>query len=99
MYNPQLAEVRYIDHLFSIYIKSMGRHTVCRLEEREHPTAEKPTIEFVNGIFNPSDRFERKFAEQDSKLNEINDTLRRLANDDDNNKTITESSREFPREL
>jgi hypothetical protein len=77
----------------------MGKHTVCRLEEREHPTAEKPTIEFVNDIFNPSDRFERKFAEQDSKLNEINDTLRRLANDDDNNKTITESSREFPREL
>jgi hypothetical protein len=77
----------------------MGRHTVCRLEEREHPTAEKPTIEFVNDIFNPSDRFERKFAEQDSKLNEINDTLRKLANDDDNNKTITESSREFPREL
>ena len=97
MYNPQLAEVRYIAHLFSIYIKSMGKHTVCRLEEREHPTAEKPTIEFVNDIFNPSDRFERKFAEQDSKLNEINDTLRRLANDD-NNKTITESSREFPRE-
>jgi len=75
----------------------MGKHTVCRLEEREHPTAEKPTIEFVNDIFNPSDKFERKFAEQDSKLNEINDTLRRLANDD-NNKTIAESSREFPRE-
>jgi hypothetical protein len=60
MYNPQLAEVRYIDHLFSIYIKSMGKHTVCRLEEKEHPTAEKPTIEFVNDIFNPPDRFERK---------------------------------------
>jgi hypothetical protein len=75
----------------------MGKQTVCRLEEREHPTAEKPTIEFVNDIFNPSDKFERKFAEQDSKLNETNDTLRRLANYD-NNKTITESSREFPSE-
>ena len=75
----------------------MGKHTVCRLEERKHPSAEKPAIEFLNDTFNPSDRFERKFAEQDSKLNEINDTLRRLANDD-SNKTITESSREFPRE-
>ena len=72
----------------------MGKHTVCRLEERKHPTAEKPAIEFVNDTFNPSDRFERKFAEQDSKLNEINDTLRRLANNN-SNKTITESSQQI----
>ena len=71
-------QVRYLDHLFSMYIKSMGKHTVCRLEERKHPAAEKPAIEFVNDIFNPSDRFERKFAEQDSKLNEVNDSLKRL---------------------
>jgi hypothetical protein len=55
----------------------MGKHTVCRLEQRKHP-AEKPAIDFINDIFNPSDRFERKFAEQDSKLNEVNDTLKVL---------------------
>ena len=72
------VQVRHLDHLFSIYIKSMGKHTVCRLEERKHPVAEKPAIEFVNDIFNPSDRFERRFAEQDSKLNEVNESLKRL---------------------
>jgi hypothetical protein len=36
-------QVRHLDHLFSIYIKSMGKDTVCRLEERKHP-AEKPAI-------------------------------------------------------
>lgn len=87
------VQVRYIDHLFSIYIKSMGKHTVCRLEERKHPTTKRPSIEFVNDIFNPSDRFEGRFAEQDSKLNEINDTLRRLGNN--NSMTIAESSQQI----
>lgn len=87
------VQVRYTDHLFSIYIKSMGKHTVCRLEERKHPTTKRPSIEFVNDIFNPSDRFEGRFAEQDSKLNEINDTLRRLGNN--NSMTIAESSQQI----
>ena len=31
------VQVRHLDHLFSVYVKSMGKHTVCRLEERKHP--------------------------------------------------------------
>jgi hypothetical protein len=86
------VQIRYLDNLFSIYIKSMGKDTVCRLEERKHP-AEKPAIEFVNDIFNPLDRFEARFSEQDSKLNEITDKLTRLV--DDNSRTITESSQQI----
>jgi hypothetical protein len=53
-------------------------NTVCRLEDRKHP-AEKPAIEFVNNTFNPSGRYERGwFLDLDSKLNEVNDTLKML---------------------
>jgi hypothetical protein len=30
------VQVKHLDHLFSIYIKSMGKDTVCRVEERKH---------------------------------------------------------------
>jgi hypothetical protein len=62
------------------------------VEERKHP-AKKPAPEFINDIFNPLDRFESRLAEQDSKLNEINDKLTRLANNND--KTLTESSQQI----
>ena len=52
--------------------------TVCRLEERKHP-AEKPAVQFVDDTFNPSGRYERGwFVDLDSRLNEVNDTLKRL---------------------
>ena len=35
-------QVKYMDHLFSLYIKSMGKDTVYRIEERKHP--HKPAI-------------------------------------------------------
>jgi hypothetical protein len=60
-------QVRHLDHLFSVYVKSMGRHTVCRLEERKH-SAEKPAIEFVNDIFNPIGRLEKQIAEIEKKV-------------------------------
>jgi hypothetical protein len=81
------VQVRHLDHLFSIYIKSMGKDTVCRVEERKH-SARKPA-EFINDIFNPLDGFESRLAEQDSKLNEINDKITRLANNTD--RTVTGS--------
>ena len=52
--------------------------TVCRLEERKHP-AEKPAVQFVDDTFNPSGRYERGwFVDLDSRLNEVNDTLKVL---------------------
>jgi hypothetical protein len=82
-------QFRHLNHLFIIYIKSMGKDTVCRVEERKH-LAKKPAPEFINDIFNPLDRFESRLEEQDSKLNEINDKITRLAKNND--RTVTESS-------
>ena len=73
------VQVKHLDHIFSIYIKSMGKDTVCRVEQRKH-LAGKPVIEVINDILNPLDRFERKFIEHDTKLDEIKDTLTRLVN-------------------
>jgi hypothetical protein len=44
--------VRHLDHLFRVYIKSMGKDTVCRVEEIKHP--KKKVIEAINEIFNPT---------------------------------------------
>jgi hypothetical protein len=76
-YTGTKIQVRHLDHLFIIYIKSMGKDTVCRLEERKHP-ANKPAVEFINETFNPLDRIERLFTNHDNKLNEISDNLNRL---------------------
>jgi len=55
------VQVKHIDHLFSIYIKSMGKDTVCRVEERKHPN--QSAIEFINDVFNPVERVEKQVAE------------------------------------
>jgi hypothetical protein len=31
------VQVKHLDHFFRIYIKSMGKETVCRIEESLHP--------------------------------------------------------------
>jgi hypothetical protein len=49
-------QVKHLDHLFRIYVKSIGKDTVCRIEESKHP--EKPAIEFISDVFNPPERFE-----------------------------------------
>ncbi|MBV9179097.1 MAG: hypothetical protein JO297_18865 [Nitrososphaeraceae archaeon] len=71
----------------------IGKDTVCRVRQRRYSTKKKPTPESINDILNPLNRFESRLlvlAEQDSKLNEINDKLTRLA--DNNDRIVTESS-------
>ena len=62
------VQVRHLDHLFSVYVKSMGEHTVCRLEERKHP-AEKTAVEFINDIFNPVEQIEKHLRKIDAAIN------------------------------
>ena len=50
------VQLKHLDHLFRIYIKSMGKDTVCRVEESKRP--KKPAIEFINDVFNPAERFD-----------------------------------------
>lgn len=55
------VQVKHLDHLFSIYIKSIGKDTVCRVEERKHPN--QSAIEFINDVFNPFERVEKQIAQ------------------------------------
>jgi hypothetical protein len=45
-------QVKHLNDLFRIYIKSMGEHTVCRVEKSMHPPSQKSAIEVINDIFN-----------------------------------------------
>lgn len=62
-------QVKHLDQLFSIYIKSMGKDTVCRVEERKslkHTLA----IESINRIFNPFEAIENH-SSLEKKLDQI----------------------------
>ena len=61
--------VKHLDHLFSIYIKSMHEDTTCRVEERKHPN--QSAIEFINDVFNPVERVEKQLAEIGRKIDRI----------------------------
>jgi len=60
-YTGLKIQVKHMDHLFSIYIKSMGNDTVYRVEERKHP--HKPAVDFINDVFNPIEKFEKLVSE------------------------------------
>lgn len=66
-------QVKHLDHLFRIYIKSMGRDTVCRVEEERRYN--RPAIEAINDIFNPYERVEKELAAQRKILHQIRDKL------------------------
>jgi hypothetical protein len=72
------VQVKHLDHLFSIYIKSMGKDTVCRIEERKHPSTSP--IEFINDVFNPVERVEKQVAENTKKVDKIIGLLEKFAN-------------------
>jgi hypothetical protein len=60
-------QVKHLDHVFRIYIKSMGKDTVCRVEENKQP--KKPPIEAIDNIFNPYERIQKQIAEIQRMLN------------------------------
>jgi hypothetical protein len=67
------VQVRHFDHLFRIYIKSMSKDTVCRVDESCAPN--KSVIQAINDILNPC---ERSFIEQNKILVELRDQLHKL---------------------
>ena len=69
-------QVKHLDHLFRIYIKAMGKDTVCRVEENKHP--KKRAVEFINDVFNFQEKVEDYLREYDKKLDEIIGILRIL---------------------
>lgn len=70
------VQVKHLDHLFSIYIKSMGKDTVCRVEERKHPNISP--IEFINDVFNPVEKVEKQIAEYAKKVDKAIGLLEKI---------------------
>jgi hypothetical protein len=62
-------QVKHLDHLFRIYIKSLEKDTVCRVEENKHP--KKRAVEFINDIFNPMEKIERQLAGISDRLDKL----------------------------
>jgi hypothetical protein len=75
------VQVKHLDHLFSIYIKSMGKDTVCRVEERKQPSTSP--IEFINDVFNPVERVEKQVAENTKKIDKVIGILERFDSSND----------------
>src|SRR5215468_10853734 len=71
------VQVKYFDHLFRIYIKSMGKETVARVEESLHP--KKSALETINDIFNPMEKVEKQIAVLNSKISAIYDMVSKLS--------------------
>lgn len=65
-------QVKYLCHLFRIYIKSKGKETVCRVEE-SISSKDKSVVEVINDILNPSERLEKQIAELDKKVIQLID--------------------------
>ena len=57
----KVSDGKHMNHLFSLYIKSMGNDTVYRVEERKYP--HKPAIDFINDVLNPIEKFEKLVSE------------------------------------
>jgi hypothetical protein len=64
-------QVRHLDHLFRIYVKSMGRNTIQRIEE-ERRFHNKPYIEVLNDTFNPNEKTQKLLYQILDKLGELN---------------------------
>lgn len=62
-------QVKHLDHLFRIYIKALGKDTVCRIEENKQP--KKRAVEFVNDVFNPMEKIERKLSSISERLDKL----------------------------
>jgi hypothetical protein len=61
-------QVKHLTHLFRIYFKSMGKETVCRVEESCTSKGSTNAIETINTILNPCERLEKKIDKMMERL-------------------------------
>ena len=78
-------QVKHLDHLFRIYIKSIGKDTVCRIEESCN--ANRPVIQAISEVFNPTnEKIEKQDIEERRQLSEIHNMLSQLVKGQKNTK-------------
>jgi len=63
-------QVRHAFHLFRIYIKAKGQDSLFRVEE-SITLKNKPVIEAITDIFNPTERLEKRIAELAGAVNHL----------------------------
>jgi hypothetical protein len=73
-------QVKHMDHLFRIYIKSMGEKRVCRIEESLTCNASKDgkssAIETISAIFNPVEKVQKQIEEVGKKVDLVLSIIR-----------------------
>jgi hypothetical protein len=62
-------QVKHLDQLFRIYIKTLDKDTICRVEEAKQPKASP--IEFINDIFNPMERIEKQLSSISEQVDKL----------------------------
>jgi hypothetical protein len=62
-------QVKHLDHLFRIYIKALGKDTVCRVEENKQP--KKRAAEFLNDTLNPWEKIENQLLGISERLDKL----------------------------
>ena len=74
-------QVRHLDHIFRIYIKSQGKDAVCRVEQSvsgcccSKVGSSAAAVDAINSIFNPSERVENRLMEIERKLDKISSSV------------------------
>ena len=62
-------QVKHIDHVFRLYVKSLSKDTVYGVEESKYyQSNEKSAIEFINDVFNPQERLEKRLEAMEQIL-------------------------------
>jgi hypothetical protein len=64
-------QVKHLDHLFRIYVKSTGEKTVCRIEEslgNASKNNKSSAIETIAAIFNPVEKVQKQIEEVSKKV-------------------------------
>ena len=79
------VQIKHLDHLFRIYVKSMEKDTVCRVEESTSNNKPNNSIlDTINKIFNPTERLEKICSDiikkQDLLLSKVGGSFKNIQN-------------------
>jgi hypothetical protein len=80
-------QVKHLDHLFRVYIKSKGKDTVCRVEESVTCNNETSAIDAINRVFNPTQCIENLIMGMQNKLDKIYFSITNISNSPSYNNT------------
>jgi hypothetical protein len=59
-FNNFNVQIKHLDQMFSIYVKSMGGYTVCRVEKQLKP--KMPILEFIDNALTPAGELKDRIA-------------------------------------